>query len=636
MEYDKKISKILVALPLNTDGRKLLNWAIAKLAGVGDHVVAVHVCRKSDVHNRSIELDGYIRDFEALSSLKQVTLMGRIAEGTSIKKQLLKEANLFTATAIVVGVKKRLSPFWMPTALVAKYCKKKLPLTMDLFAVHDGNKLVFKTQSPTSTKSASGLDSEIKSRIQRDYGSTTRLHRIDDINHQRRNKNHKNSGHARSLSLSFSMENFRQDSKKGWPLLQRTSSTSSSSTYSSKASVVEWTMRLPDRSRHSLLQKELAKIFMKNDFSCRWFKHKELKAATNGFSSENLIGKGGSGRVYMGILPDGFKIAVKITKLTEKIFKEFLVEADIITTLQHHFIVPLVGVSINSNQLITVYKCLSKGSLDKYLHGESLVSWESRFKVALRISEALCYLHDECPLAVIHRDIKPSNILLSDNLEPLLSDFGLAIWAQATDDSFSITCSNVAGTFGYLAPEYLMHGKVSEKMDVYSFGVVVLELLTGRRPISSENLAKKNRESLVMWARKKLEKNVTEMEILDPNIESIGCNEDQIRRMMLAANLCTQRVSQLRPKMSQVVGLLRGDEDIESWMKKTLEDQVEEEDATDHDECYNYSPSSVASHLSLALQDVDGVNSFSSADHNHQNIIEEYLQGRCSSSLSYH
>lgn len=604
--------KIFVGLSLNTDGRELLSWTIAKLAGAGDHVVAVHVCRKSDVQNRSVELDEYIRGFDALCRSKEVTLIGRIAEGTSKKKQLLKEANFFNATVVVVGVEKRLSSFWMPTALVAKYYKKKLKSTMDFFAVHDGKTLVFKTKSSPSTKSP------VAPRIQRDYESTMRLHK-------------RNSGHARSLS--FSIDNCQQDSNQGWPLLQRTSSASLTS---SKMSVVEWTLRLPDRSRSALLRKELNKIFKKNDFSCRWFKHKELAVATSQFSSENLIGKGGSSSVYMGILPDGLKIAVKITKLTEMIFKDFLVEADIITTLQHHLIVPLIGVSIDSNQLITVYKCFSKGSLDKHLHGESPVSWDSRLKVAVRISEVLCYLHDECPLPVIHRDIKPSNFLLSDNLEPLLSDFGLAIWAQKKDESFSLNYSDVAGTFGYLAPEYLMHGKVSEKMDVYSFGIVLLELLTGRKPICSENLAKKNRDSLVMWARKKLEKSDSQMEILDPNLESIGRNEDRIRRMMLAANLSTQRVSQLRPKMSQLVSLLKGEEDIELWMKKiTLDEQVEEKDNIDYDECYNCSPSSIASHLSLALRDVDGVNSFNSSDQNHEHTIEDYLQGRWGRSLSY-
>ncbi|KAF7143492.1 hypothetical protein RHSIM_Rhsim05G0059400 [Rhododendron simsii] len=252
---------------------------------------------------------------------------------------------------------------------------------------------------------------------------------------------------------------------------------------------------------------------------------------------DKLIGKGGCSGVYKGILPDGKPVAVKVLKSSKESWKDFTQVVD-----------GLIGVCVEDNALISVYDLLPKGNLEENLHGnasfkthlypcnskdKSVLSWEVRCKVAVGIAEALNYLHSECSPPVLHRDVKSSNILLLDEFEPKLSDFGLAIWVPS--DSSFLTDNDVVVTFRYLAPEYFMYGKVSDKINAYSFGVALLELLSGRKPISSEST--KGQESLVMWAKPKLDSGDLRS-ILDPNLDG-NIDEVQIQRMALAVRgLC--------------------------------------------------------------------------------------------------
>ncbi|CAN1771336.1 Protein kinase STUNTED, partial [Linum perenne] len=234
----------------------------------------------------------------------------------------------------------------------------------------------------------------------------------------------------------------------------------------------------------------------------------------------NLIGKGGWNQVYKGTLQDGKLVAVKIRKSSlPEAREEFVQELEIVSSLNHNSITPLVGICIKDSDLISVYHFLPKGSLEENLHGKDHEesSLDSRFGIAVKIAESLNYLHNKASRPVIHRDVKSGNILLTDGLEPQLSDFGLAIWGPTT--SSFVTQPDVVGTFGYLAPEYFMYGKVSDKIDVYSFGVVLLELITGREAIFDEL---------------------------------------QFRRMVVAAKLCTTRAARLRPKMSEVLNSSSG------------------------------------------------------------------------------
>ncbi|RWW31521.1 hypothetical protein BHE74_00056303, partial [Ensete ventricosum] len=354
----------------------------------------------------------------------------------------------------------------------------------------------------------------------------------------------------------------------------------------------------------------------------------------------NLIGNGGSSSVYKGHLSDGKELAVKILKPSEVAVKEFVSEIEIITTLHHKHIIPLLGFCMENNSLMLVYEYVSQGNLEEILHvidmlGEEenkhFLSWPERYKVAIGVAEALDYLHGGGSIRpVIHRDVKSSNILLSDNFEPQLSDFGLAKWASAT--TLQPICSDVAGTFGYLAPEYILYGKVNEKIDIYAFGVVLLELLSGRKPISSG--CPKGQESLVMWAKPILQDGDVK-QLIDPALKN-DFNSDQAERMILAASLCVRRLHRARPSMSIVLKLLQGDDDTVKWARSEVTSRADVLD----DEMPNLE-SDIRSHLNLALLDVeDDSISVSSTDHTVDSLtvstsVENYLQWRWSRSSSF-
>ncbi|KAF3960182.1 hypothetical protein ACB098_04G045500 [Castanea mollissima] len=368
------------------------------------------------------------------------------------------------------------------------------------------------------------------------------------------------------------------------------------------------------------LPKELLGLHEKYSSTCRLFNYRELLLATSNFKPENMVGKGGSSNVYKGCLPDGKELAVKILKPSEDVVKDFIQEIDIITTLHHKNIISLFGFCFEDNNLLLVYDFLSRGSLEENLHGNKkdgkAFGWQERYNVAVGVAEALEFLHNGCAEPVIHRDVKSSNILLSDDFEPQLSDFGLAGWAST---SSHVTCTDVAGTFGYLAPEYFMHGKMSDKIDVYAFGVVLLELLSGRKPINGK-------DSLVMWAKPIL-KGGEVSKLLDP---SLGSDYDhvQIERMVLAATLCIKRAPRLRPQISIVLKLLQGDEEVTRWAKQPC--TLEEVDDLDGEAF----PTKLQSYLNLALLDLED-DSLSSSGSEQSVSLDDYLHGRWSRSSSF-
>ncbi|KAL9679314.1 hypothetical protein QQ045_017172 [Rhodiola kirilowii] len=380
----------------------------------------------------------------------------------------------------------------------------------------------------------------------------------------------------------------------------------------------------------SNLPKELEVLPEKYSSTCRLFSLQELLSATSNFVPENMVGKGGSSWVYRGCLPDGKELAVKVLKPSEDIIKEFISEIEIITAVSHKNIVSLFGFCLDANYLLLVYDYLPRGSLEENLHGDkkdaSAFCWSERYKVGLGIAEALDYLHNGSNEPVIHRDVKSSNILLSDDFEPQLSDFGLAQWASAC--SSDIVCTDVAGTFGYLAPEYFMHGKVTDKIDVYAFGVVLLELLSGRKPIRNEN--PKGQESLVMWAKPILEDGKLS-DLLDPSLSlEIDCHE--IERMVLAARLCIRRSPRLRPQISIILKLLQGDPEVTNWAKQQALTR-EAHGCMDDDLVV---PSNIQSHLNLALLDLDDDDALSVTSSTEQNVsLEDYLRGRWSRQASF-
>ncbi|XP_058087271.1 proline-rich receptor-like protein kinase PERK9 isoform X2 [Magnolia sinica] len=289
-----------------------------------------------------------------------------------------------------------------------------------------------------------------------------------------------------------------------------------------------------------------------------WFTFEELIEATNGFSEQNLLGEGGFGSVYKGSLPDGREVAVKQLKVGGgQGDREFRAEVEIISRVHHRHLVSLVGYCISEHQRLLVYEYVPNNTLYYHLHGQGspAMEWATRLKVAAGAARGIAYLHEDCHPRIIHRDIKSSNILLDNNFDAQVSDFGLAKLAL---DSFTHVTTRVMGTFGYLAPEYASSGKLTEKSDVYSFGVVLLELVTGRKPVdTSQPLGD---ESLVEWARPLLCHALDNGDfegLVDPRLEK-NYIESEMFRMIEAAAACVRHSATKRPRMGQVVRALDG------------------------------------------------------------------------------
>ncbi|MCO5547759.1 hypothetical protein L7F22_001211 [Adiantum nelumboides] len=284
--------------------------------------------------------------------------------------------------------------------------------------------------------------------------------------------------------------------------------------------------------------------------SWKIFTYEEISMATNHFSPDKLVGKGGHSEVYKGMLGEGDFVAVKRLirgDMDDQRTMDFLTEIGMICHVLHPNITPLVGYCIEKG-LYLVYQFMTHGNLAAWLYGgrSPTLKWAVRFKIALGTARGLNYLHSRCQRRIIHRDIKASNILLGSEFEPQISDFGLAKWLP--NQCSHHVLSPVEGTFGYLAPEYLMNGIVDEKTDVFSYGVLLLELITGRKPI--EGL----QSSLVLWARPFLETLNVE------NLVDVQLNGDydpqEMQSMMMVAALCVQQMPECRPCMGQVLQIL--------------------------------------------------------------------------------
>lgn len=289
-----------------------------------------------------------------------------------------------------------------------------------------------------------------------------------------------------------------------------------------------------------------------------WFTLRDLEIATSRFSKDNVIGEGGYGVVYRGRLINGTPVAVKkILNNLGQAEKEFRVEVDAIGHVRHKNLVRLLGYCIEGTHRMLVYEYVNNGNLEQWLHGamrqRGYMTWEARIKVLLGTAKALAYLHEAIEPKVVHRDIKSSNILIDDEFNAKVSDFGLA---KLLGTGESHVTTRVMGTFGYVAPEYANTGLLNEKSDVYSFGVLLLEAITGRDPVDYSRPPQE--VNLVDWLKMMVGNRRSE-EVVDPTIETKPSTK-ALKRALLTALRCVDPDGDKRPKMSQVVRMLESDE----------------------------------------------------------------------------
>eukprot|EP00249_Psilotum_nudum_P006790 c20061_g1_i1 orf=227-3850(-) len=280
----------------------------------------------------------------------------------------------------------------------------------------------------------------------------------------------------------------------------------------------------------------------------------QLIEATNGFNQDSLIGAGGFGEVYKAELKDGSVVAIK--KLLQFSFqgdREFVAEMETLGKIKHRNLVPLLGYCKVGEERLLVYEYMQGGSLDEVLHGSKgreRLNWDLRKQIVRGAARGLAFLHHNCIPHIIHRDMKSSNVLLDKDLEARVSDFGMARLINALDTHLSV--STLAGTPGYVPPEYYQSFRCTAKGDVYSFGVILLELLTGKRPTDKEEFEDSN---LVGWVKLHVSQNRS-LEVLDAEIRGVGAEYEMLQYLAIACD-CLEDLPARRPTMLQVLSMLK-------------------------------------------------------------------------------
>ncbi|KAK8953440.1 putative LRR receptor-like serine/threonine-protein kinase [Platanthera guangdongensis] len=293
------------------------------------------------------------------------------------------------------------------------------------------------------------------------------------------------------------------------------------------------------------------------------YSYQELKRSTNGFSPSNKVGEGGFGCVYKGTLRNGKVVAIKVlSSVSRQGLKEFLNEIVMISNIFHENLVTLYGCCVEGNQRILVYNYLENNSLAKMLlsggDGKVRFDWKTRAKICIGVARGLAFLHDEVRPHVVHRDIKASNILLDKDLTPKISDFGLA---KVLPANMTHVSTRVAGTMGYLAPEYAILGKLTKKADIYSFGVLLLEIICGRCNANTK-LSYENHFLLEkIWS---LYEKGEMKSMIDPSLGN-DMNVEEACKFLTVGLMCTQDSPKLRPSMSVLVRMLTGEVDVNSF-----------------------------------------------------------------------
>ncbi|KAK9756649.1 hypothetical protein RND81_01G112200 [Saponaria officinalis] len=288
--------------------------------------------------------------------------------------------------------------------------------------------------------------------------------------------------------------------------------------------------------------------------SARCFAYRELAIITKNFKDSHLIGEGGFGKVYKGRFDNQLVAAKRLNLESLQGNQEFIVEVLMLSLLHHPNLVTLIGYCAEGVQRILVYEYMPKGSLADHLFDvdqDDALDWSTRMKIAAGAARGMMYLHCVAKPAVIYRDVKSANILLDEDFNPRLSDFGLAKLGPMDDRSHVST--RVMGTYGYCAPEYAASGKLSVKSDIFSFGVVLMEILTGRKALDVTRSS--GEQSLVMWSAKIMKDRRRHMELMDPKLKG-RVPKRSFRHFLSLAQMCLREDASLRPPIDQISAAL--------------------------------------------------------------------------------
>ncbi|KAL3652903.1 mitogen activated protein kinase [Castilleja foliolosa] len=350
-----------------------------------------------------------------------------------------------------------------------------------------------------------------------------------------------------------------------------------------------------------------------------------LRSVTDNFSEKNILGRGGFGTVYKGELHDGTKIGVKRMEsgvMSEKGLDEFKSEISVLTKVRHRHLVALLGYCLDGNERLLVYEYMPQGTLSRFLfdwkeEGIKPLEWAQRLIIALDVGRGVEYLHGLAQQSFIHRDLKPSNILLGDDMRAKVADFGLV---RLAPDGKNSVATKLAGTFGYLAPEYAVTGRVTTKIDVFSFGVILMEIITGRRALD-QNLPD-DQQHLVPWFRRMLINKDTFRKAIDPTLDLDEETYASIGTIAELAGHCTAREPYQRPDMGHAVNVL-----------SSLAELWKPSEPADPDDVYGIDYDMTLPQALKRWQDMEGMSgiggpsSFIGSNDNTQTSIQTHLPG---------
>ncbi|KAK8636312.1 hypothetical protein V6N13_005016 [Hibiscus sabdariffa] len=543
-----KNKTIIVGLKSDNCSREMLLQLLSLLVNSGDNVLAVHVQEMNDAFDPNT-----FHIHEDICKSKQVDFLVKICAGKSYISVLSHQVRENFATILAIG-----SNISGPKDSALSTCLKSLPPTCTLLVMDNAGRILIERQG-TSQQGSAGVSSP----------SCLSSFRINSaVDQPTSSRQLQKSLTVPSSSTSPSM---CQIDSEGHYILKKTvpknqfkkSFTMPSSSASSSSST--WQTGGGGGQQNPKKNVTTTRRFHRMAFQetvqpCRRFTLKELSIATDNFSPTMVIGKGGNATVYRANLEDGQAAAVEVLKTMSWSTKDLLREVETLSSIKHENIVEMIGYCDGKELHAIVYN-LVNGSLKQCL---KQLKWAERMTIAIGVAKALDYLHHCCEPPIIHRNVKPSKILLSDSCQPQLSGFGVAV---VHNQSYQVPANtkpvDIVRTFGYLAPEYMMCGKVDEKIDVYSYGVVLLELITGKEAIQSNQ---RNHESLVLWARSLLRFGLCER-LVDPCLNK-NYKKEEMEVMMFIARLCLMHSSSQRPTMKTILRLF---EDSGYWLEMQRE-----------------------------------------------------------------